>query len=30
MVDGARPASPDFTIRTAKGDVVEHGSFKYG
>jgi hypothetical protein len=30
MLDGSRPASPDFTIRAAKGDVVEHGSFKYG
>jgi hypothetical protein len=29
MVGGDRPPAPKFTI-TAKGDVVETGTFKYG
>jgi hypothetical protein len=30
MVGGDRPPAPKFTITTAKGDVVETGTFKYG
>lgn len=30
LVNGTRPPSPEFVIATAKGDVVERGTFKYG
>ncbi|MFO7901916.1 MAG: hypothetical protein R6U98_04595 [Pirellulaceae bacterium] len=29
-VDGSRPGKPEFTIRTADGEVVESGNFEYG
>jgi hypothetical protein len=30
MVDGGRPAKPEFTITDPKGQVVQEGSFEYG
>ena len=30
MVDGGRPAKPEFTITDPKGKVVQQGSFEYG
>ena len=30
MVNGARPAKPEFTIKDPKGEVVQNGSFEYG
>ena len=30
VVDGYRPKPPEFTITTAKGEVVQKGSFEYG
>jgi hypothetical protein len=30
MVNGGRPDKPEFTITSAKGEVVQKGSFEYG
>jgi hypothetical protein len=30
MVNGARPAKPEFTIKDPKGEVVQSGNFEYG
>jgi hypothetical protein len=30
MVNGTRPAKPEFTIKDPKGEVVQTGSFEYG
>ena len=30
MVDGGRPAKPEFTITDPKGKVVQEGNFEYG
>ena len=30
MVDGGRPAKPEFTITDPKGQVVQEGNFEYG
>ena len=30
MVDGGRPAKPEFTITDAEGKVVQQGNFEYG
>ncbi|MGA2797911.1 MAG: hypothetical protein ABSE63_10050 [Thermoguttaceae bacterium] len=30
MVNGSRPAKPEFTIKDPKGEVVQSGTFEYG